>query len=335
MNTRLKRLTAGLGALALAGSLAACGGTASAEDKVGPAAWKKYTFTVGEQSDGIVELAKESGAFDTARYRIKFAKFEYGPPLVQAAASGDIDLGSVGAVPPLTGAAKSLGFKIIAIRQPANVNHASENIIVPKGSSIKTLKDLKGKRLAIPQGSSAHGLALNAIQSVGLTPKDVKFVFLPPADGQAAFSAGKVDAWSIWDPQSSLAVSKGARVIAAGLPPLDYGSQFFVGSTKTLDDKVKRAALADVLKRLAKAYKYGNSHDDVLVKALVKETGLDPKILKANLEAFHSSIEAVTPVQITAEQKLADNFFNAGEISKKVDVKTVVDNILPKGYSLR
>ena len=335
MNTRLKRLTVGIGALAIAGSLAACGSTASAEEKVGPKAWSKYTFTVGEQSDGIVELAKESGAFDTAQYKIKFAKFEYGPPLVQAAASGDIDLGSVGAVPPLTGAAKSLGFKIIAIRTPADVNHASENIIVPKGSPIKTLKDLKGKRLAIPQGSSAHGLALNAIQSVGLTPKDVKFVFLPPADGQAAFSAGKVDAWSIWDPQSALAVSKGAKVIAAGLPPLDYGSQFFVGANKTLDDPVKRAALADVLKRLSKAYHFGNTHDDVLLKALVKETGLEEKIIKPNLEAFHSSIEAVSPEQQKAEQKLADVFFNAGEITKKVDVTTVVDNILPKGYKVR
>lgn len=335
MNTRWKRLTAGIGALAIAGSLAACGASASASPKVGDKAWSAFTFTIGEQSDGIVELAEKSGAFDTAQYKIKYAKFEYGPPLVQAAASGGIDLGSVGAVPPLTGAAKTLGFKIIAIRTPADVNRASENIIVPKGSSIRTLQDLKGKRLAIPQGSSAHGLALNAIESVGLTTKDVKFVFLPPADGQAAFSAGKVDAWSIWDPQSALAVSNGARVIAAGLPPLDYGSQFFVGSTKTLDDPVKRAALADVLKRLAKAYHYGTTHDDVLIQALVKETGLDPKIIQGNLGAWHSSIEAVTPKQISAEQKLADAFFTAGEITRKVDVTTVVDNILPKGYSVR
>ena len=61
------------------------------DDKVGGAAGgptpsgRTYTFTIGEQSDGIKTLAETSGAFDDASYKIKFAKFDYGPPLVQAA----------------------------------------------------------------------------------------------------------------------------------------------------------------------------------------------------------------------------------------------------------
>jgi sulfonate transport system substrate-binding protein len=334
MSHRSTRLAAALGALALVSTLAACGGKADSAVKSVNPEWKDYTFTIGEQSDGIVQLAKESGAFDSASYKIKFAKFDYGPPLVQAAASGDIDLGSVGAVPPITGAAKTLAFRVIAIQTPYDPERALENIIVRKGSSIKTLADLKGKRIAIPQGSSAHGLALNAIQSVGLTPKDVKFVFLPPAEGQTAFAAGKVDAWAIWDPQSSLAISQGARVIAKGVPPLDYGSQFYVGSKKTLDDPVKRKALADVLKRLAKAYTYANKNPDRHVAALVKETGLNAKVIETNIAAWSFRIGAVTPEQIKGEQKLADNFFDAGEIPTKVEVTKVIDNLLPAGYSV-
>jgi len=113
------RLAVAASSLVLTGAFAACGddsgaGNAAASTKQANPEWANLTFTVGEQSDGIVALAEKSGAFDDVPYKVKWAKFEYGPPLVQAASSGDIDLGNVGAVPPITGAADELGFKIIA-----------------------------------------------------------------------------------------------------------------------------------------------------------------------------------------------------------------------------
>ncbi|UNB50725.1 PhnD/SsuA/transferrin family substrate-binding protein [Mycolicibacterium sp. YH-1] len=130
--------------------------------------WSDFTFTIGDNGgDGSEELAKVTGAFDDAPYKIKFARFDYGPPLVQAAAAGDIDLGYVGTVPPITGAAQQYGFKIVATQHGADPTKAAENIIVPKDSPIQTLTDLRGKKIAIPQGSSAHGLALLALKSVG------------------------------------------------------------------------------------------------------------------------------------------------------------------------
>ena len=123
--------------------------------------WGQFTFTIGDNGgDGSEELSKVTGAFDDAPYKVKFARFDYGPPLVQATASGDIDLGYVGTVPPITGAAKQFGFKIVATQHGTDLTKAAENIIVPKGSPIQTLADLRGKKIAIPQGSSAHGLAL-------------------------------------------------------------------------------------------------------------------------------------------------------------------------------
>src|SRR5881392_3462099 len=80
-----------------------------------------YTFTIGDNGgDGSEELSKVTGAFDDAPYKVKFARFDYGPPLVQAAATGDIDLGYVGDVPPITGAAKQFGFKIVAVQRGAD-----------------------------------------------------------------------------------------------------------------------------------------------------------------------------------------------------------------------
>ncbi|MFE9999915.1 aliphatic sulfonate ABC transporter substrate-binding protein [Streptomyces avermitilis] len=343
MSRRSSRIVAAVGLFALGSTLVACASTsetaaAPLSSPSGSGAdshpeWKKYTFTIGDNGgDGSQELAKITGVFDNAPYKVKFARFTYGPPLVQAAASGDIDLGSVGDVPPITGAAKEYGFKIVAVNRSLTPTQAMENIIVPKGSKLKSLKDLKGKKLAVPQGSSAHGLALNALKSVGLTPKDVKLVFLDPAAGATAFNTGKVDAWSIWNPQSAIAIKNGARILAKGLPPLDQTSSYYVASEKSLNDKTKRAALTDVLKRLAHEFAWAIKHEDKYAEAISKEEGIPLDDAKASLKAFETRVTPVEKSDITAEQKLADAFLEAGQITKKVDVSSITDNLLPAGY---
>lgn len=339
MSPKLARLAVTVGAAALAASvLVACG---ASDDKVGGAAdgganpeWKNLTFTIGEQSDGIKTLSETSGAFKDASYKIKFAKFEYGPPLVAAAGTGDIDLGMVGSVPPIAGAAKDLGFKVIATQQPYSTKDALENIIVPKDSKAKTLADLKGKRIALPQGSSAHGLVLNALKASGLTPKDVKLVYLDPKAGAAAFDSGKVDAWSIWNPQGQFAINKGARVLVAGVPPIDDTNLYYVGSDKSLGDKVRRAALADVLERIANAYAWANKHDKEHAEAISKDSGVPIEQVNQSLAAYRYRLQYVSPEKVTSGQTLADNFFDAGEITSKVDFSKVVDNILPTGFNV-
>ncbi|MFD4412746.1 aliphatic sulfonate ABC transporter substrate-binding protein [Streptomyces sp. NPDC058476] len=342
MSTRPSRIVAAVGLLALGSTLVACASTSEAAAPLSSPSgsgadshpeWKKYTFTIGDNGgDGSQELAKITGVFENAPYKVKFARFTYGPPLVQAAASGDIDLGSVGDVPPITGAAKEYGFKVVAVNRSLTPSQSNENIIVPKGSPLKSLKDLKGKKIAVPQGSSAHGLALNALKSVGLTPKDVKLAFLDPAAGATAFNTGKVDAWSIWNPQSAIAVKNGARILAKGLPPIDQTSSYYVASESSLNDKTKRAALSDVLQRLAHEFAWAVKHEDKYAEAISKEEGIPLDDAKASLKAFETRVTPVEKSDIAAEQKLADAFLEAGQITKKVDVSSITDNLLPVGY---
>jgi sulfonate transport system substrate-binding protein len=344
MRDRSFRILGAVTLVAAVTALAACGST---DDKatggplsksVGSSApnhpeWSQYSFTLGDNGgDGSEELAKLTGAFDDAPYKVKFARFDYGPPLVQAAASGDIDLGYVGTVPPITGAAKQYGFKIVATQHGADLTKAAENIIVPKDSPIHTLADLKGKKIAIPQGSSAHGLALLALKSVGLTPKDVELVYLSPAAGATAFNTGKVDAWSIWNPQSAIAVGGGARILAAGLPPIDQVNNYYVATDKSLGDPARRAALADVLTRVARIFNWAQQNPDDYAKAIAKETGVPLKDARATVDAYPFKISQVLPSDIKAEQDLSNAFFEAGEITKQVDVTTITDNLLPDGF---
>ena len=340
------RLGATLAALTIsATTLVACGGGSSAsaaplKSYVTPgstgtdtAAWSNYTFTIGDNGgDGSQELAAITGVFANAPYKVKFARFTYGPPLVQASASGDIDLGSVGDVPPITGAAKEYGFDIVGVSHYLDPKLAVEDILVPRGSPITSLAQLKGKKLAVPQGSSAHGLALLALKSAGLSPSDVQLDFLDPAAGATAFSSGKVDAWSIWNPQAGLAIKAGARILAAGLPPIDQTSNYYVAPTKDLDDPSRKAALTDLFQRLAAEFAWGNAHPADLARAVATEEGIAASDARALINTFEYRIVPIAPTDITAEQSLAGAFLDAGQISTSVDVSQIARNILPTGF---
>jgi sulfonate transport system substrate-binding protein len=333
--------TAGLVALA-SSTLAGCASSTASAGPLSEAAtssanshpeWSKFTFTIGDNGgDGVQALAQLSGVFDNAPYKVKFARFTYGPPLVQAAASGDITIGSVGDVPPITGAATEYGFKIVAVERSLSPTQPDENILVPKGSSIQTLAELKGKKIGVPQGSSANGLVLNALKSVGLTTKDVQLDYLSPAAGASAFATGKIDAWAIWNPQSAIAISSGARILAKGLPPIDQTSSYYVASNAALSNPTEKAALTDLLERIGREYAWGVKNPAEYAKALVQEDGLTLADAKTSVAAEENRVTPVEASDITAEQQLGNVFLEAGQISKQVDVSSIVENILPAGF---
>lgn len=334
--------SAGSSTSAAAGSSAASGSAASGStsaDIVGSApttnpAWSQFHFVIADNGgDGNQALASILGTFKNASYSVSFARFSYGPPLIEALAAGKIDIGSVGDVPPITGAATEFGFKIVAIQRAFTQGESGEDIIVKANSGIKTLADLKGKTIAVPQGSSAHGLALLALNSVGLKPSDVKLVYLDPAAGAQAFASGQVDAWSIWNPQATLAVrNSGGRVLVYGKPPIDQDNSYYVASHADLSDPAKRAALADVLERIGEEFTYAREHPAVYAQAVEQEDGLSAADAQAYVATLQYKIDPIEPSDITAEEQLASLFYQSGQIKKQVDVPSLTDNLLPAGY---
>jgi sulfonate transport system substrate-binding protein len=343
MSLNPRRLIAAVALLAAAGALAGCGNSASAASRSKPLsgfdpgaashkAWSKYTFVIGDNGgDGSEVLAQLTGVFAKAPYKVTFARFTYGPPLVQAAASGDIDLGSVGDVPPITGAAQEYGFSVVGVAHYINTKIPDEDIIVPKGSPIRTLAQLKGKKIAVPEGSSANGLVLLALKSVGLTPSDVQLDYLSPAAGATAFASGKVDAWAIWNPQVSLAIQQGARILAKGLPPIDQVSNYYVAPNRDLTG-ARRAAFTDLFERLAAEFAWANKHPAEYAQALAQEDDISLADAKAVVPASEFWVAPVAASDVQAEQQLADAFLQAGQIKKAVNISGISQNVLPAGY---
>jgi sulfonate transport system substrate-binding protein len=345
MSLRPSRLTAALAAVAAASALAACSSTNAATttsskplgnfqaSAASQHSWSKYTFVIGDNGgDGSQALSQITGVFDEAPYKVTFARFTYGPPLVQAAASGDIDLGSVGDVPPITGAATEYGFSVVGVAHYINTKIPDEDIIVPKNSPIHSLRQLKGKKIAVPEGSSANGLVLLALESVGLTPSDVQLDFLSPAAGATAFESGKVDAWAIWNPQVSLAIQAGARIIAKGLPPIDQASNYYVAPNRDLTGP-RRAAFTDLFERLAAEFTWADKHPAEFAQALSQEDTISLSDAKAIVPSSEIYVAPVKPSDIQAEQALSNAFFGAGQIKKQVNIAQVCTNVLPASYN--
>jgi sulfonate transport system substrate-binding protein len=344
MRPSLPRLTAAVALLAGAGTLAACSSSSAATSSAKPLSgfdasviakhpqWSKYTFVIGDNGgDGSQALAQITGVFARAPYKVTFARFTYGPPLVQAAASGDIDVGSVGDVPPVTGAAQEYGFSVVGVAHYIDTTVPDEDIIVPKGSPIQTIAQLRGKKIAVPEGSSAHGLVLLALKSAGLTPSDVQLDFLSPAAGATAFASGKVDAWSIWNPQVELALQQGARVLVKGLPPVDQLSNYYVAPNRDLTG-ARRAAFTDLFERLGAEFAWANKHPAQYAQALAQEDDISLADAKAVVPSSEVWVAPVAASDVQAEQSLADAFLQAGQIKKAVNIAGISRNVLPAGY---
>ena len=242
---------------------------------------------------------------------------------MEAAGADKIDLAWVGSTPPIFGAAAGSDFKIIAAVKERDAQENS--ILVPEDSDITEVEQLKGKTVAVPKGSSAHGLLLNALKRAGLSSKDVTFVFLAPADALAAFSAGEVDALTIWDPFTIQAKDDlGAKAIAGGQPD-EAGLGFEIASSKALEDPAKRAAIADYVGRLRKAWAWAIKHPDGWGDAWAEESGLPASVTRQTAKVKASDIVPVDEEITERQQALADLLKDEGVLPGAVDFSSIVE----------
>ncbi len=108
----------------------------------------------------------------------------------------------------------------------------AQAIFVKKDSALRTLADLKGKRIAVTKAAGSHYLLLAALNKAGLTPADVKISYLTPADGRAAFERGSVDAWITWVPYvASVDRNADVRILANGNGLASYQRYYLASRT--------------------------------------------------------------------------------------------------------
>src|SRR5690606_33942878 len=183
---------------------------------------------------------------------------------------------------------------------------AGEAIIVPKDSPLKSVADLKGRKVALNRGSNVHYLLVRALEKAGVNYRDVNVSYLAPADARAAFERGSLDAWVIWDPFLAAAEKQlGARVLADG-SGLVANHQFFLASRSYAEKNAR--LLAIVLDEIDKIDQWSSRNLPEVTAILAKQTGLESGVVELAAKRLAYGVRPVTPAVIADQQKIADVF---------------------------
>lgn len=274
---------------------------------------------IGYQKYGKLVLLKGRGTLEKKLkplgYEVSWTEFPSGPPLLEALNVGSVDFGIAGETPPIFAQAAGAPLVYLAYDPPAP---RGEAILVPKDSALKSIADLRGKKVALNKGSNVHYLLVKALEHAGLKYTDVKPEYLAPADALAAFTRGSVDAWVIWDPYEAAAEAlTGARILAdgTGLVP-NY--QFYIASKKFLAENGKVVDV--VLAALNEADDWTKNHIDDVAKQLSPSVGLPAAVLATSLGRESYGIRPINDEVIASQQRIADTFFKLGLLPKAITV---------------
>jgi sulfonate transport system substrate-binding protein len=289
---------------------------AQAEDK--PA-----EIRIGTQKGGFFPAVRQrhtvEDAFKPFGIEIKWIDFQFGPPLLEAINVGSVDFGYVGDSPPIFAQAGGAKIRYVAaVKSEGN----TQAIIVPQDSPIKTLADLKGKRIAFGKGSSAHNLLVAALEKAGLSWGDITPAPLAPADATAAFVKGSVDAWSIWDPYLALAeLKEKARVIAFD-KDVHKPNAFYIAASDFVEKYPSLVARLNAV--FGSEGRWADTHHEEVAKAQAEATGVYIDAIRRFVDRSNYRVVPVDDEVIKSQQIVADRFARLGLIPKPVNVSDIV-----------
>jgi sulfonate transport system substrate-binding protein len=322
--TRRRLLLAAVALPSFATAASACSETSAegARETSGSVDLSRVTLRVGDQKAGSRPLLSAAGELDDVKYDIEWKLFTSGPPLLEAVNAGELDMGGVGNTPPIFAAAAGADIKAVGSTETTMDGQA---IVVPQDTDIRSPKDLSGKRIAATRGSSAHYHLMSVLTKNGLSLDDVEMSNLEPADALAAFSQGDVDAWAIWDPYTAQAqAQENARILVDGKGYVN-GYGFQVASGSSLDDPSIAAATRDYLTRLYRAQLWSNDHREKWARVWSEETGIPYQMTLVAAKRRLITPQPINDEVVESEQRMADDFAEAGEIPEEVDFGDFVD----------
>lgn len=311
MLNKRRFLSAVLGATALVASGPAFAAE-NAPDEVRIGFQKASVSIVARQSGVIEKRLKELGVKN-----VKWVEFQFGPPLLEALGAGAIDFGAVGDTPPVF--AQAAGARVVY----AAVSPASKHAILVKNDSpIKSVADLKGKRVGIPKGSSAHNLTIQALAANGLKFTDIQPVYLSPSDGVAAFGRGSIDAFAVWDPFFALVELKQGGRPVTGLEKLPRTNAFYLANRDFAEKHPQQLQAA--LEEIGKITDWAGANRQAVAEASQKATGIDAEGNRRAIDRAEYSLRPLTDVEVKQQQKVADAFLELGLIPRQITISEAV-----------
>jgi sulfonate transport system substrate-binding protein len=280
-----------------------------------------------------VFIAKKKGWLEAelkkAGVTVRWTSFVAGPPMNEAFAAGEEDVGLLGDTPALIARAAGQDIRIVGL---ASGGPKALAVVVRKNSNITAPKELKGKKVAVVKGSYAHHLLSLVLKNGGLTTDDIQFINLPLADIGTALATGDIDAGAVWEPLiTKLEENDLIRVLADGTN-IKKGILVIISTHKftTQNPELVKTFLT-VYKR---GYDFIKANPTEAAGLIADEVKLTPKQLLKVMAKFDYD-PAIRPDDIE-ELKKAEVFMRSAEIIKTpVNVETFVDTRFAKAAGIQ
>jgi sulfonate transport system substrate-binding protein len=277
---------------------------------------------LGYQVSG--DLAHEKGVIEKRLapqgVSVTWSQFVSGPPLLEALNVGSIDLGPAGETPPIF--AQAAGTNLVyVVNTPPGTGEGSA-IIVPKDSPIKTVADLKGKKVAYSRGTAQTFFVVKALEEVGLTINDVNSVNLTIADGRAAFLNRTVDAFTESDPHLLKLQREGSIRILRNAQGINTPGGYYLASRDFATNN------AELLKAILEEYyqvgQWANKNRRVAAEILAPKVKTDVDTMELTLTRRKYDMRPITEEVIVAQQKVADLLYQLKVVPKPVDIRGAI-----------
>ncbi|WP_298934355.1 sulfonate ABC transporter substrate-binding protein [uncultured Ramlibacter sp.] len=282
----------------------------------------KGDFRIGFQKGAsLLVLQKAQGSLEKKLaplgFNVKWVEFPAGPQLLEGLNVGAVDFGFVGEAPPIFAQAAGAKFYYIGHDPAAPL---AEAIVVRKDSAIKSVVELKGKKVALNKGSNVHYLLVRLLEKNGLSLNDIQPVYLAPADARAAFESKAVEAWVIWDPFTAAAEKQiGARVLADGSGGVANNYQFYLGERGFVEKnpQVIKAVFEDSVEK----GKWVKANLRQAAELIAPLQGLQVDVTELSLRRYEFNVQPLTDAVIAQQQTIADTFAGLKLIPKAIAVR--------------
>jgi sulfonate transport system substrate-binding protein len=282
---------------------------------------------IGDQRGMIQLLLKASGQLDNVPYRLDWAIFPVGAPLVEAMNGGSVDFGYVGDATTTFGLAAGAPIKTISVWR---FNGAGAAIVVPETSPAHSIADLRGHRIGLVRGSPGHLLVAAALKQANIPISAVSLAYLSAVDAKSALDAGSIDAWSIWDPYIAEAELHGhARILLTAQGVIE---EIECGIASEQAIATKRAQLLDFLERVRRGFEWADTHVEERAKLFSEETSMPLDVMLRTYGRMHVVLaDQIDDEAIALHQNVADLYYEVGIIRAKLDIRQAYDRsfVLP------
>ncbi|RYF83520.1 MAG: aliphatic sulfonate ABC transporter substrate-binding protein [Comamonadaceae bacterium] len=248
-------------------------------------------------------------------FKSSWHEFTSGLPLLEALNLGNVDFSAdVADTVPVFAQAAGAQLTFVAQEAPSPTAQA---IVVRADSPLRSVAELKGKKIGFAKAAGAHYLLIAALEKAGLSLADIDPAYLTPADGRAAFERGAIDAWVVWDPFLSAAQRQsGARVLADGEGLASYQRYYLAGTPFA---QANPKVLGVIYTALEKTGRWVKEQPHEAAAALAPLWGLDAAIVEQANARRSYAVRPVTRERLSEQQRIADAFLAAKLLPKKVD----------------